>query len=199
MVRLKNILEEVANVFLAKFDFGAYLRHARDAINRRLPQPDSGLLWLDMFQILILATLQLSVFPSFTRGYLSIDLLTPWLVISLVRQMPWRAAILGAFTALLIETHSAVPAGLYFCAYFVIWVVILNVRDAISWNHFLPWFATATIATAAVTAFEALVVFLVNGNAQLDTTNSIFLSLRVLLSPLLPQLWLNTLLGGSHG
>jgi hypothetical protein len=120
-------------------------------------RPASGKLWLDAVFLLFVGVLHHAVAPTFTGNWLYLDLITPWLVVHFVTQSLPRAALLGAIGALILETHVAAPAGLYFCAYWVIIVTLQLTRSTLSWRHAFPWLVTMAAAQAWVIGFETFV------------------------------------------
>lgn len=153
---------------LYRRNFSSKLRQFLAAIR---PHPNSGSLWKDIAFLLVIIWLQTSIFPTLTGGYLQIDLVTPWLVISFIRQYLSTASILAFIGALTLETKSAVPAGLYICAYWIIANIIIQVRPALSWRHLVPWAVTYAIAALWIVLFESLVMATSLGVAHLEWTH----------------------------
>lgn len=120
-------------------------------------RPASGRLWLDIVFLLVIGVLHSAVAPTFTGNWLFLDLITPWLTVHFVTQSLPKAALLGAIGALIIETHVAAPAGLYFCAYWVVIVTLALTRSTLSWRHAFPWLVTMTATEAWVIGFESFV------------------------------------------
>lgn len=121
-----------------------------------LPRPLPDSLLLDILYIFELVLIQDFVIPQFTGQWLFIDLLTPWLIILFVFKPFWRIALLGALTSFLLETHSGVSKGLFFCAYWVLASTLFYIRHNISWVNLLPWAATFLIAQSVLITFEGI-------------------------------------------
>jgi hypothetical protein len=152
---------------LERNDF--YTRTRRLLQSARL-RPNTGSLWKDCVFLLILVMVQTTLLPTFLPALVHIDLVTPWLVISFVRQRVAQATLLAFIAALTLETHSAIPAGLYVCVYWIAANVIIQVRPALSWRHQVPWAVTYAVTTLWVSTFEAFVIMMTRGVAELHWT-----------------------------
>ena len=130
-------------------------------------RPNSGRLWLDLVYLLIVIVIHTSVFPSLTGAYVRFDCITPWLLIGFVYQPPLLALGFATFSGLLVETHSASPAGLYICIFWVQAVAVYLARGALSWHLRYPWLATFTICGLWAVGFETFVVIVEQGQADL--------------------------------
>jgi hypothetical protein len=126
-------------------------------------RPHSGRLWLDLILLLVVGALHHTVLPSLTRSLVPIDLMTPWLVTVFVLETLPRAALLALFGALIVETHTAAPAGLYIVAYWVILVALYLTRGTLSWRHAFPWVVTFLLSQAWVIGFETFVLSVSSG------------------------------------
>ena len=133
-----------------------------------IPRPNTGRLWQDCIFLLLICAIQLSILPSIFGPYISIDLVTPWLVTSIVRQNALSAGILCVVGASAIESHSSIPSGLYLCAYWIALTVIIQVRPTLSWRHRIPWLVNFIIAEIWIVAFEIFVTTVINRDALLD-------------------------------
>lgn len=131
-------------------------------------RPNTGRLWHDVLFLLIAAVLQIFILPSIFGKHLTIDILTPWLAISFVRQHSLQATILALVGALVLEMHDAVPAGMYIVIYWIMANVIINMRLTISWRHAIPWLVMYTLCSIWVVFFEAFVTILKVGVDVLD-------------------------------
>lgn len=134
------------------------LTRLRRTFKKWRPQPNTGSLGKDLLFILVVGFLQITILPFLfgTLGFL--DLITPWLVITFIRQRPLSGHILGLIGALIVETRLAVPAGLYICAYWILANVIFLVRPALSWRYKTPWLVSYALASIWVILFEAFVL-----------------------------------------
>lgn len=130
-------------------------------------RPNTGRFWQDTLFVVILTALQLAIFPSLFGRYILIDLVTPWLVISSVRQRPMAATLLVFVAALTLETRSATPRGLYLCPYWIMANVIMAIRPTFSWRHRVPWLMTYLTATLFVIGFESFVYAFTSRVAEL--------------------------------
>ncbi len=121
-------------------------------------RPNSGSFAKDLLFLLVICFIQLTILPYLfgSLGYL--DLITPWLVITFIRQRHWQATILAVVGAITLETRLAVPAGLYICAYWILANVIILVRPALSWRYKTPWLVSYALAALWVMLFEVFVI-----------------------------------------
>lgn len=134
-------------------------------------RPDSGKLWLDFIFLVLIATLQLAIIPSIFGQYLAVDLLTPWLVVCFVRQRQTTSVFLAFFAALILETHTSTPSGLYFCVYWITLTIIHFVKDSLSWRHNIPWMVTIFCAQLWLIIFECFVILFLR---SMDSFNLLF-------------------------
>lgn len=123
-------------------------------------RPYSGRLWVDIILILFVGALHHTVLPSVTRSLVLIDLMTPWIVTTLVVAPLPVGATLALLGAVVLETHSAAPAGLYLCSYWVILAVLHLTRSTLSWRHAFPWLVTLVVSQVWVMSFETLVLLI---------------------------------------
>jgi hypothetical protein len=128
-------------------------------------RPHTGRLWLDLLYLLVIGALHHTVLPSLSRSLVVVDLMTPWLIACFVTETLPRGALLGLVGAMIVETHSAAPAGLYVCAYWVIAVVLYLTRSTLSWRHAFPWVVTFAVGELWVVGFESFVTA-VNAGGQ---------------------------------
>lgn len=147
-----------------------------------LPRPYTRRLWLDIVYLLVIGAVHHTVLPSFTRSLFVIDLMTPWIVATFVVASLPRAALLGALAALILETHSAAPAGLYLCTYWVIAVVLHLTRSTLSWRHIFPWLVTLAASELWVMVFESFVSGVNEGGVRFDPMHLAKQFLRLLAS-----------------
>ena len=133
-----------------------------------IPRPNTGRLWHDCLFLLLICAIQLAILPSIFGPFISIDLVTPWLVTSFVRQNALSAVILAIVGAAAIESHSSMPSGLYFCAYWIALTIIIQVRPTLSWRHQIPWLVNFILAQLWIVTFEVFVMTVINRNALMD-------------------------------
>lgn len=122
------------------------------------PKPNSGSLLKDSIFLLALVFLQSTLLPALFGTMAFFDLLTPWLVITCVRQRPLQATLLCFIGAWALETRLAVPAGIYLCSYWILANVIFQFRGALSWRYKTPWFVSYLVSGLWVILFESFVI-----------------------------------------
>lgn len=144
--------------------------------------PHTGRLWVDLSLLLLCALLHHAILPTFAFGLVPIDLMTPWLVVGFVRQTLARSVVLLVTGALLVELHSAAPAGLYVCAYWVIAVTLSIVRSSLSWWHAFPWVVTFALSELWIVLFEGFVRGVAAGGLALGPIDLVQETLRIGLS-----------------
>lgn len=145
------------------------------------PQPNSGSTWVDLGYIFVLVACQLSILPSVFSGLIGFDLLSAWLALSFIRQNFARSATLAILTSLALETHTVLPAGLYFCAYGCALVAITNVKDILSWNVRTPWLVTTAAVVAWVWIFEFGASLFVHSQVQVDLYGGLYFFSKLLI------------------
>ena len=134
------------------------------------PRPHTQKLWLDVLFVLFIAAIHMTILPSVLGKYVKVDLITPWLVIHFVVQRPFPATILAMISAFTLESHSAVPSGIYLCIYWIMGNVIMQVRTNLSWRHNIPWLAAFALAELWVILFETFVLVFTAGINMLTFT-----------------------------
>lgn len=144
--------------------------------------PHTGRLWLDIVLLFACALLQHAILPTATRGLVPIDLMTPWLVIGFVQQPLLRSLVLLVIGALLVELHSAIPAGLYIAALWVVCATIMLFRSSLSWWHAFPWVVTFALSELWIVAFESFAHSISAGGWTLGPLDIGREALRILLS-----------------
>lgn len=145
----------------------SYTRHR--FVMRLLPAPGRGSFWLNMAGLLLIVTLQFSVIPSLA-GARYLDFVTPWLTYHFITMRTGSAMLQGIIGSLALELHGSAPAGLYLCAYWVMGLVIISIRQHISWRNPAPWISVMMISQLWIILFE-LFVYLIKV-ASLEYFNS---------------------------
>lgn len=118
------------------------------------PRPLSESLARDAFHIVMILAIQCSILPSLTGDRFYIDLLTPWMIFIFVNASPWKILVLSAFAAFGLETHLSVPAGLYFCAYLVFAMIVIVIRNHLSWRRLVSWLTMFSLFSLWVMGLE---------------------------------------------
>lgn len=140
------------------------LARFKEGLRAWTPRPNSGSLYKDAIYILLLVFAQTTLIPALFGTMAFLDLMTPWLVITCVRQYPLQATLLCLLGALGLETRLAVPAGIYLCNYWILANVIFQFRGALSWRYKTPWFVSYLVAGLWVILFESFVIAFLHRN-----------------------------------
>ena len=137
-------------------------------LDEKLPEyrmrPHTGKLWLDVFYLVILAALESSILGSVSGPYLGIDLMTPWLVLSVIQKKSGPATVIAIAAGLIQEAQSSVPSGTYLCIYWIVTNILLQVRSALSWRSATPWFVVFLFSCLFAIIFQLLVKIMVSGS-----------------------------------
>lgn len=136
------------------------LHHFRKELK---PRPNSGFFYKDVIYLIMIGFLQNTIIPTLMPWGLTIDLITPWLVITAIRQHALPATILAFLAAFILELNSTIPSGIYIVTYWITVNLIVQVRLALSWRHQIPWTVSYLMAGLWVHAFESVVVFMSQG------------------------------------
>ena len=126
-------------------------------------RPNTGRLWQDVLNLLVIFFIQNSIIPTFLSSAFAIDLVTPWLVISFVRQKLFPSSVLALVGGLAIEMHSAAPAGIYLCVYWILANVIFQIKPTISWRMVTPWLFIYAVSSVWVMLFESFMSIFTRG------------------------------------
>jgi hypothetical protein len=149
---------------------------------KRLPRPFGANPWIDVGYIAAITILQTAILPTFLPKQLVTDLLTPWLAVAVVLLPTHRAIPLILLSALLIETRSAAPAGLYITAYWILGTVVTLSRNAISWNNRAPWLSLVIFSEVWIFGAEYLVALLAGQEASMDYRLYLYQAARIAMS-----------------
>lgn len=108
-----------------------------------------------LLPILPLAVLQLTVLPMLLPVF---DLLTVWVIISAITLGLARSLLIAALVALILETHTVAPLGLYFCAYWSLIISIYLCKGVVAWNMRISWLVTVALGELWIIFLETLAV-----------------------------------------
>lgn len=156
-----------------------FISQLRLALQDWKPRPNAGHITKDVLFVLWIGFVQTTIFPSLLGVYGYLDLMTPWLVVTFIRQRPAHAMLLATIGALVLETRLAVPAGIYICAYWILCSFLIQVRPALSWRYRLPWFVCYLGATLWVLLFESFVINFLQANLLLKPSYYVQAMLRL--------------------
>ena len=121
-----------------------------------VPNSTAGQVRYQVLAIFLLAVIQVTILPGFLPEGIFIDLLTPWLALSLVLHSHFRAYSLTLFAGIVLETHLSVPIGFILSPYFCFSVLILNIRNHISWRRVSSWFTLFILFQIWLFSFKLL-------------------------------------------
>lgn len=120
-------------------------------------RPYTGSLAKDVFYLLLMSALHHTLLPSVVGRYQLVDILTPWIVVTLVAAPLGKGAFLAMLGAFLIETRTTAPSGMYLTGYWMIGIGIYLSKASLSWRHYFPWIVTLTVAQLWIILFELFV------------------------------------------
>ena len=112
----------------------AWLRLAIAALLR-----DDSKIYLQLLALVPLVVLQLSVLPKLLGGYVICNVITVWVVVNAVLLRLPPVLTLALLLALLLETHSTSPFGLYLCGYGILVGVLHLIKGLLAWNRYSAW------------------------------------------------------------
>ncbi|MBC7532322.1 MAG: hypothetical protein H7318_12145 [Oligoflexus sp.] len=130
----------------------------KEALRGWRPRPNTGALPKDIAFVLVIVFFQTTVLPTIFGSGGVFDLITPWIVVSAVRQRPTQATILAMVAAFTLETKLAVPRGIYLCAYWIMINIFFQIRPALSWRYRTPWIVSYVLSALWIVLFETFVL-----------------------------------------
>ncbi|MBC7658357.1 MAG: hypothetical protein H7249_01465 [Chitinophagaceae bacterium] len=133
-------------------------------------RPNTGSLPKDIIFALIIVFLQTTVIPTLFGSVGVFDLITPWIVVTAVRQRPLQASIIAMVAAYTLETKLAVPAGIYLCSYWILINIFFQIRPALSWRYTTPWLVSYALSTFWIIVFETFVLMFLHENWVFSAT-----------------------------
>ena len=131
----------------------AWLRLALTALLR-----NDSRFYLQLLALIPLVVLQLGILPALLAGYVVCNVLTIWVVLNAVLLRLPHALTLALLLALLLETHSTAPRGLYLCAYGTLVGALHLVRGLVTWNRCSAWLAVIAAAELWLLVWENVAV-----------------------------------------
>lgn len=155
--------------------------NAYSLLSKLCPKPCNRRFMMDVIYLLLVITLQVTILPSILSVY-CIDLLSPWLAIIFVVYKAPRSMLLALIGSLTYENHSSVPAGLYFSAYWVLGILIILVKNHLSWRNILPWVTTAALSEFWIILFESFVSVLKNGHSIFTAHDLLMIIIRLIIA-----------------
>lgn len=121
---------------------------------------DDSRLYLQMLALVPLVVLQLGILPALLAGYVICNIITVWVVLNAVLLRLPQALTLALLSALLLETHSTAPRGLYLCAYGTLVGALHLVKGLVTWNMCSAWLVVVATAELWLTVLEHVAVAL---------------------------------------
>ena len=102
--------------------------------------------------LLPLSFLQFTVLPALSLS--ALDLFTLYAVILSVLSRMQHTLLIVGMMALILETQLLVPAGTYFCSYWMIIVLIHLLKNITAWHLTTPWLFAFTTAKLLLVVME---------------------------------------------
>lgn len=154
-----------------------------------VPKPCTGSIWTDLFYLMLVIVLQMTVIPSLFQWF-PVDIVTPWLAYSVVMLTTSWGMTLSLLGALILENHSAVPAGFYICTYWIMATLIVVVKNHISWFNAMPWFTTFVVCQLWLVIFESFVYIVKTSHFEYFDLGQLGSMLARVTSSVLLGLWI---------
>lgn len=114
--------------------------------------------YLQLLALVPLAVLQLSLLPALLAGYVICNVITVWVVLNAVLLRLPQALTLALLSALLLETHSTAPRGLYLCAYGTLVGALHLIKGLVTWNMRSAWLVVVVAAELWLSVLEHVAV-----------------------------------------
>ncbi len=112
--------------------------------------------FLQLLMLVPLVVLQLGILPALLAGYVVCNVITVWVVLNAVLLRLPQALTLALLLALLLETHSAAPRGLYLCAYGTLVGALHLVKGLVIWNMRSAWLVVIAAAELWLLVLEGV-------------------------------------------
>ena len=129
---------------MAKFFKYTVLRIRQRLLQVRLRSCSTGYLALDFLLFIAVFFVEQTIF-SRIFGF-NIPLSLVWLTLFIIQAPAYQSFFLCLLYGNLNDLTGTVPFGFYTVSSFLIWTVLLALRDSLSWNHLLPWAASLFLA-----------------------------------------------------
>jgi len=120
-------------------------------------RPYTGHLWLDFLLLIFVSALHFTILPTILGKIVLVDLLTPWLLTYFISAPFKKSLVIGILTALIMETHTSAPAGMYLSLYWVALVTLWLIKISLSWRHAFPWVVTFAVGELWIVFSEVFV------------------------------------------
>ena len=132
------------------------------------PTPSSSLFLLDILFLFLFIILQFILNNFILYKIFMIDIITPWLILYYVKQNTAKSAILFIIVSFILETHSNVPKGSYYCIYFLIWSSLFLTKNNLYWTQISTWMAVFSISELIIILFLTVMLYLSDANVVLS-------------------------------
>ena len=116
----------------------------------------TGYLALDFILFLVVYFLEQSILSRLFS--VNIPFMLMWLTLYIIQAKPYQSFFLCFLYGNLNDLTGTVPFGFFTVSSFLIWTVLLAIRDSLSWNHLMPWIAALTLAQLGNFLFLVIVM-----------------------------------------
>ncbi len=154
----------------------------KDQLRGLRPRPNTGSLPKDIAFVLVILFIQTTVLPTVLGSAGVFDFITPWLVVSAVRQRPLQVTVLAMIAAFSLETKLAVPAGIYLCSYWIMINIFFQIRPALSWRYRTPWAVSYAVSSLWIILFETFVLIFLHDTWSVTPSFIIQQALKLLVA-----------------
>lgn len=128
-----------------------------------IPRFHSGTLIGDLYFLMVMLFIQTTLIPKIIPN-ITTELITIWLCLFSVFLSPLRCILFGFLAALGLETHYLVPASFYMFNYWIVGILIVLVRNHISWRNYWPWLTTFLLASLWINTSETFMLIVKSNN-----------------------------------
>lgn len=145
-------------------------------------RPYTGTFMKDLIFLCFICALHYSILPSILGRTILVDILTPWLVVTMIAAPMGRGLFITLVGAFLMETRTSAPAGMYITSFWMIGTGIYLSRLNLSWRHLFPWMLTLFIAQIWIIMTEIFVNQVMLGQWHLPLQEALIQSCRLVFS-----------------
>ncbi len=122
----------------------------------RLRSCSTGYLLLDFLLFIGIYFVEQTILPRLFE--VNVPLALIWLTLYIIQASAYQSFFLCLLYGNLNDLTGTVPYGFYTVSSFLIWTILLALRDSLSWNYLLPWVASLILAQVGNFLFLVIVM-----------------------------------------